>query len=40
LLKRALKKSSDVDQLFEILAKEIPTEAEKARFLARKDSLH
>jgi len=40
LLKRALKKSSNVDQLFEILAKEIPTEAEKARFLARKDSLH
>lgn len=40
LLKRALKKSSNVDQLFEILAKEIPTESEKARFLARKDSLH
>lgn len=40
LLKRALKKSSSVDQLFEILAKEIPTESEKARFLARKDSLH
>ena len=40
LLKRALKKSSDVDQLFEILAEEIPTEAEKQRFLARKDSLH
>jgi class 3 adenylate cyclase len=40
LLKRAIKKSSSVDQLFELLAEEIPTESEKARFLARKDSLH
>jgi ubiquinone biosynthesis protein UbiJ len=40
LLKRAIKKSSSVDQLFELLAEEIPTESEKARFLARKDGLH
>jgi hypothetical protein len=40
LLKRAIKKSSNVDQLFELLAEEIPTESEKALFLARKDGLH
>lgn len=40
LLKRALKNSSSVDQLFELLAEEIPTESEKARFLAHKDGLH
>ncbi|MCK5382308.1 MAG: hypothetical protein KAJ65_01005 [Gammaproteobacteria bacterium] len=40
LLKRAIKKSSSIDQLFELLAEEIPTESEKARFLARKDGLH
>jgi len=40
LLKRALKKSSSIDQLFELLAEEIPTEEEKARFLASKDRLH
>lgn len=40
LLKRAIKKSSRLDQLFELLAEEIPTESEKARFLASKDRLH
>jgi len=40
LLKRAMKKSSSLDQLFELLAEEIPTEAEKAHFLASKDRLH
>jgi hypothetical protein len=40
LLKRAMKQSSSLDQLFELLAEEIPTEAEKARFLASKDRLH
>lgn len=40
LLKRALKKSSSLDQLFELLAEEIPTDDEKARFLASKDRLH
>ncbi len=40
LLKRAIKKSSSIDQLFELLAEEIPTESEKALFLARKDGLH
>ena len=40
LLKRAMKQSSSIDQLFDMLAEEIPTEAEKARFLASKDRLH
>ena len=40
LLKRAMKKSSSLDQLFELLAEEIPTEVEKAHFLASKDRLH
>jgi len=40
LLKRAMKKSSNLDQLFEILAEEIPSDAEKARFLESRTSLH
>jgi hypothetical protein len=40
LLKRAMKKSSNLDQLFELLAAEIPTEAEKAHFMASKDRMH
>lgn len=33
LLKRVLKKSSSIDQLFELQAEELSTEEEKARFL-------
>ena len=40
LMKRAIKKSSNIDQLFEMLADEIPTAAEKASFLASKGRLH
>ena len=40
LMKRAIKKSSNIDQLFEMLAEEIPTAAEKASFLASKGRLH
>lgn len=40
LMKRAIRKSSSIDQLFDMLAEEIPTEAEKASFLASKGRLH
>jgi hypothetical protein len=40
LLKRAMKKSSNLDQLFELLAEEIPSDAEKARFLESRTRLH
>jgi len=40
LIKRALRKSSSLDQLYRILADEIPTEQERERFLAGKDRTH
>jgi hypothetical protein len=40
LLKRAMKKSSSLDQLYELLSEEIPTEDEKARFLQSRGRLH
>jgi class 3 adenylate cyclase len=40
LIKRALKKSSSLDQLYRILADEIPTEQERERFLSSKDRPH
>ncbi len=40
LVKRAMHKSSSVDQLYQLLAEEIPTEQERERFLSGKDRLH
>jgi len=40
LIKRALKKSRSLDQLYRILADEIPTEQERERFLSGKDRPH
>ncbi|MGD2056747.1 MAG: adenylate/guanylate cyclase domain-containing protein [Gammaproteobacteria bacterium] len=40
LIKRALKKSHSIDQLYRILAEEIPTEQERERFLSGKDRSH
>jgi class 3 adenylate cyclase len=40
LVKRAMRKSSSLDQLYQLLAKEIPTEQERQRFLSGKDRLH
>mgnify|MGYP001826014843 CR=1 FL=1 len=40
LLKRAMKDSSTLDELFERLAEEIPTREEKDRFLRSRNSLH
>jgi class 3 adenylate cyclase len=40
LIKRALKKSRSLDQLYRILAEEIPTAQERERFLSGKDRPH
>jgi len=40
LVKRAMRKSSSLEQLYRLLAEEIPTEAERARFLSGWDRMH
>jgi len=40
LVKQALKKSSSIDELYEILVQDIPSEHEKASFLGSKKHLH
>lgn len=40
LIEQALKKSSSIDELYDILARDIPSEQEKARFLGGKKQLH
>jgi len=40
LVKRAMRKSSSLDQLYRLLAEEIPTEPERERFLSGRERLH
>jgi hypothetical protein len=40
LVKRAMRSSSSLEQLYQLLAREIPTEQERERFLSGKDRLH
>lgn len=40
LVRQAMRKSSSIDQLYQILAEEIPTELERERFLSGKDRQH
>jgi class 3 adenylate cyclase len=40
LVKRALRKSSNLDELYRLLAEEIPTPQERERFLSAKDRPH
>jgi len=40
LVKRAMRRSSSLDQLYELLAREIPTGPERERFLSGRDRLH
>jgi len=40
LVKRAMRKSSNLDQLYQLLAEEIPTEQERERFLSGRERLH
>jgi hypothetical protein len=40
LVKQAMRKSSSIDQLYQLLADEIPTEPERKRFLSGKDLPH
>ena len=40
LVKQALRKSSSIEQLYQLLAEEIPTEVERERFLSGKDHSH
>jgi len=40
LVKRAMRKSSSLDQLYQLLAEEIPTAQERERFLSGKERLH
>jgi hypothetical protein len=40
LVKRAMRRSTSLEQLYQLLAREIPTEPERERFLSGKDSLH
>ena len=40
LVKRAMRRSSSLDQLYQLLAEEIPTAQERERFLLGKDRLH
>jgi len=40
LIKRALRRSSNLDQLYRLLAEEIPSEQERERFLSGRDGLH
>jgi class 3 adenylate cyclase len=40
LVKRALRRSSSLEQLYQLLAEEIPTPQERERFLSGRDRLH
>lgn len=40
LVKQAMRKSSNIDQLYQILAEDIPTDVERERFLSGKDRQH
>lgn len=40
LVRQAMRKSSSLDQLYQLLAEEIPTGPERERFLSGKDRLH
>jgi class 3 adenylate cyclase len=40
LVKRAMRRSSSLDQLYQLLAEEIPTAQERERFLSGKKQLH
>jgi hypothetical protein len=40
LVRQARRKSSSIDQLYQLLAEEIPTEQERERFLSGRDRLH
>jgi hypothetical protein len=40
VVKRAMRKSVSLDQLYQLLAEEIPTPQERQRFLSGKDRLH
>ena len=40
LVKRAMRRSNSLDQLYELLAEEIPTAQEREHFLSGKDRLH
>ena len=40
LVKRAMRRSSSLDQLYQLLAEEIPTAQERERFLSGRDRLH
>ena len=40
LVRQAMRKSSSIDQLYKILAEEIPTDVERERFLSGKDRQH
>ena len=40
LVRQAMRKSSSIDQLYQILAEEIPTELEREHFLSGKDRQH
>lgn len=40
LVKRALRRSSNLDQLYRLLAEEISSEQDRERFLSGRDSLH
>ena len=40
LVKRAMRRSSSINQLYQLLAEEIPTAQERERFLSGKDQLH
>jgi len=40
LVKRAMRKSSSLDELYQLLAEEIPTPQERERFLSGKDRSH
>ena len=40
LVKRAMRKSRSIDQLYTLLAREIPSERERERFLSGRDHLH
>ena len=40
LIRKAMRKSNSLDQLYQLLAEEIPTGPERERFLSGKDRLH
>jgi class 3 adenylate cyclase len=40
LVKRAMRRSSSLEELYQLLAEEIPTAQERERFLSGKDQLH